>query len=133
MKRIEPNIENQPSTHANGILHDRDLFISGQVGIKASTGETVKGIAAQTDLALSNLVSVIETAGGSVGDLAKLTIYVADMDALHTEMNAFMAAFARFFGQGHIPAMTLVGVTALMSPDYLIEIEGHAIIGASTS
>lgn len=131
MRRIEPNIDNQPETHANGILAGKDLFISGQVGIDTSTGRPAKGIGAQAAVALTNLKSVVETAGGTAKDVAKLTIYVADMAAFHAEVDAFMGAFSSVFGEGHIPAMTMVGVTALMSPDYLVEIEGHAKIGAS--
>ena len=131
MKRIEPNVDNQPLTHANGIFSGNDLFISGQIGVDPSTNEVVDGIATQAAVALVNLGSVVEAAGGNVGDIAKLTIYVADMTAFHAEAEGFMTAFGTVFGSGHIPAMTLVGVTALMSPDYLVEIEGHAKIGAS--
>ncbi|WP_109357058.1 RidA family protein [Sphingorhabdus sp. EL138] len=132
MKRIEPNAANQPQTHANGILSGDDLFISGQIGVDTSTGETVQGIATQAAVALANLVSVVETAGGGVGDIAKLTIYVADMVKFHAEAEEFMTAFDDVFGDDYIPAMTLVGVTVLMSPDYLVEIEGHAKIGTGT-
>lgn len=131
MKRIEPNLENQSESHANGILSGDDLFIAGQVGADASTGKIGGGMAAQAAVALANLVSVVKAAGGNVGDIAKLTIYVADMNAFHAEIEGFMTAFGAVFGSGHIPAMTLVGVTALMSADYLVEIEGHAKIGAS--
>lgn len=133
MKRIEPDAANQPPTHANGILSGDDLFVAGQVGIDPTTGKPVDGIGAQTAVALTNFVSVVKTAGGDVGDVAKLTIYVADMDAFHKEADAVMSAFAASFAQGHIPAMTLVGVTALMSPEFLIEIEGHAKVGASAA
>ncbi len=128
MKRIEPNIANQPQTHANGILSGDDLFISGQIGVDASTDEVAEGIAAQATVALANLVSVVETAGGNVGNIAKLTIYVADMAAFQAEAEGFSIAFSNLFENDHIPAMTLVGVTALMSPAYLVEIEGHAKI-----
>lgn len=131
MKRIEPNVKSQPQTHASGIFVDQDLFISGQVGIDRKTGNTVEGIAKQASVSLANLVSVVEAAGGTVADVAKLTIYVADMAALQKEMPGFMAAFSETFTDEHIPAMTLVGVTALISPDYLLEIEGQAKIGAS--
>ncbi len=129
MKRIEPHIVNQPQTHSNGILAGEDLFISGQVGTNVSTGEVDQTIAGQAILALTNLVSVVEAAEGSVSDITKLTIFVADMAAFHTEAEEFMAAFDSVFGDGPLPAMTLLGVTALFSPEYLVEIEGHAKIG----
>lgn len=131
MKRIEPNVAAQPATHANGILSGNDLFVAGQVGIDSATGKAVSGIGAQAAVALGNFVSVVEAAGGTCGDIAKLTIYVADMPAFHKEADAFMTAFASVFGSGYLPAMTLVGVTALLSPDYLVEIEGHAKLGGS--
>ncbi len=108
MKRIEPNGDNQPQTHSNGILSENDLFISGQVGADASTGEAADGIVSQATVALANLVSVVESAGGNIGDIAKLTIYVADMAAFHAEAEGFMIAFGTVFGNGHVPAMTMV-------------------------
>ncbi|WP_422005085.1 RidA family protein [Pyruvatibacter mobilis] len=129
MQRIEPDFNNCPETHANGILTGKDLFVAGQVGVDPSTGKHAEGIAAQAAAALANFKSVVEAANGGLGDITKLTIYIADMAALQTEMAGFMRAFSDVFGKDHVPAMTLVGVTALMSQDYLVEIEGHARIG----
>ncbi len=130
MKRIEPNLDKQPLTHANGILDGEDLYIAGQVGIDPSTGATIDGIASQAAQSLVNLISVVSAAGGDVKSIVKLTVYVADMAAFQKETAAFMKAFSDTFCTDHIPAMTLVGVTALMSPAYLVEIEGHAKIRA---
>lgn len=130
MRRIETNVANQPTTHASGILSGNDLYVSGQVGIDLATGKTVEGIGTQAGVALGNFISIVEAAGGEAGDVARLTIYVADMSAFQAEVGAFMAAFSGVFGDGYVPAMTLVGVTALMSPDFLVEIEGQAKIGA---
>jgi enamine deaminase RidA (YjgF/YER057c/UK114 family) len=128
MKRIEPHPKAQSALIASGILAGDDLFISGQVGVDKTDGKAKEGVVAQAATALANLVEVVATAGGSVEDVAKLTIYVADMVAFQKEGGAFSKVLSGVFSGDHVPAMTLVGVTALISQDYLIEIEGHAKI-----
>lgn len=132
LKRIEPNPNAQPQTHANAILSGDDLFIAGQVGIDRKTGATVDGIASQAKVALENIEAIVTTAGGGIGDVAKLTIFVADMEAFAAHAAELQGAIFSTFPDGYLPAISLIGVTALLSPEYLIEIEGHAKIGGSS-
>ncbi len=131
MKRIEPNPSAQPQTHANAILAGEDLFIAGQVGIDRETGVTVSGIAAQAKVALENIEAIVEAGGGGIKDVAKLTIFVADMDAFAAHAAELQEAIFSTFPDGYLPTISLIGVTALLSPEYLIEIEGQAKIGGS--
>ncbi len=132
LKRIEPNPSAQPQTHASAILSGEDLFISGQVGIDPKSGVPANGIAAQAKLALDNIGEIVKTSGGHIDDVAKLTMFVSDMEALAESVGDLQQAIFDTFPGGYLPAISLVGVTALMSPDYLIEIEGHAKIGGSS-
>lgn len=132
MKRIEPNPRAQPQTHASGILTGDDLFIAGQVGFDPKTGEILQGMSAQSKASLENLVSVVEAAGGCARDVAKLTIFVSDMEALSGSVADLQKAIFAAFGTDYLPAISLIGVTALLSPEFLIEIEGHAKIGGSS-
>jgi 2-iminobutanoate/2-iminopropanoate deaminase len=56
------------------------VFCSGMAGIDPSTGAAAEGIEAQTDQALRNLAAVLESAGASMADLVKVTIFYSDVD-----------------------------------------------------
>jgi len=130
LKRIEPSPDSAPQTHASGVLVFPDLYIAGQVGMNTVTGDFENGMLAQTKLAIRNLVSVVEAAEGRAQDITKLTIYVVDIDAFRRNGSQITRMFRETFGS-YQPAMTLVGVTDLLYPELLIEVEGHARVGAS--
>lgn len=56
------------------------VFCSGTAGIDPATGLAAEGIEAQTDQALRNLASILRSAGASMNDLVKVTIFYADVD-----------------------------------------------------
>lgn len=69
----------------------RLLFVSGQVPIDPATGELVPGgIREQTGRALANLRAVVEAAGGTLGGVAKTTVFLTDLSEF-AEMNAVYA------------------------------------------
>lgn len=56
------------------------VFCSGMAGIDPATGAAGAGIEAQTDQALRNLAAVLESAGASMADLVKVTVFYADVE-----------------------------------------------------
>ncbi len=56
------------------------VFCSGMAGIDPSTGAAAEGIEAQTEQALQNLAAVLESAGASMADLVKVTIFYSDVE-----------------------------------------------------
>ncbi len=60
------------------------VFCSGTAGVDPATGEIPAGIAAQTELALSNLSAVLEAAGSSMNAIVKTTIFYADVGEFAT-------------------------------------------------
>lgn len=62
-------------------------------------------------------------AGGSLTDVVRTRAYITQIG----EWEAYAKAHAEFFGQIK-PAATLVGVSALIDPTLLIEIEATAIL-----
>jgi 2-iminobutanoate/2-iminopropanoate deaminase len=69
------------------------VFCSGQIHLDPSTGELVEGsIADQTRRCMENLSAVLETAGSSLNDMVKVTVYLADI-ADYAEFNEAYAAF----------------------------------------
>ena len=100
---------------------ERLLFISGQ--IPESTAGTVPcGFAAQARLAWSNVLAQLSAASMSVGNLAKVTIFLSSRD---------FAAENRIIRQevlgSHTPALTVI-ITGIFDEQWLLEIE--AVAGA---
>ena len=85
------------------------VFCSGQIPIDPATGDLVEGdIGVQTDRVLRNLAAVLEAAGGSLSNVVKTTVFLADMGDF-TGMNE---VYARHFGD-HRPARAAVAVKTL--------------------
>jgi 2-iminobutanoate/2-iminopropanoate deaminase len=99
------------------------VFCSGQIPLDPSRGELVDGgIQAQTDQVLKNLTAVLTRAGGSLSNVVKTTVFLADM-ADFAEMNE---VYARYFGD-HRPARAAVAVKTLPK-NVDVEIEAVARI-----
>jgi len=71
------------------------VFASGQLGMDPRTGRLVDGgIKAETRQVCKNLKAILEAAGSSLGKVAKVTIYMADLAEL-MEMNAVFSEYFR--------------------------------------
>src|SRR5262252_9329280 len=70
---------------------------------------------------LSALKAQVEAAGGTLANVVKLNTYLVDI----RHRNDLASIREEFFGK-RAPASTLVGVTALAQPGWLIEIEAIA-------
>jgi enamine deaminase RidA (YjgF/YER057c/UK114 family) len=81
-------------------------------------------MAAQLNLALDNLETVLRAAGLTLSNVVRLNYYT-------TDINAFFAASPVLMGRlqaaGIQPAGTLLGITALAFPGLLVEIEATAV------
>jgi enamine deaminase RidA (YjgF/YER057c/UK114 family) len=104
------------------------LFLAGQ---DASDGEgrivAPGDLVAQFEQVLRNLQAVVEAAGGTMQDIVKLNIFVADRDAYRANLEPLGAIFRAYFGT-YYPAMALFEVSGFFQEQALIEIEGLAVI-----
>jgi 2-iminobutanoate/2-iminopropanoate deaminase len=102
----------------------RLLYISGQVAWDAS-GNTVgtSDVRAQARQVFHNLQNVLQAAGGDLSSLMKITTYITKIE----DFPAVAEARAEVF-RGELPASTLIVVKSLFHPDFLIEVEGVAVI-----
>ncbi len=105
----------------------RTIYISGQVSID-ETGALVGGgdLAAQTTQVMRNLGRALAAAGAGYEHIVKITTYVVDYKP--EQRAAISKARGAFFANRTPPASTLVGVSALAMPEWLIEIEATAVI-----
>lgn len=103
----------------------RILFISGQVGYDAEGSLAGEDVVAQAEQAFRNIVTVVESQGGSVADIAKVTIFVVG----HRPELApsILGGRNASFGE-HRPASTFLGVEKLIRPELLVEVEAVAVL-----
>jgi 2-iminobutanoate/2-iminopropanoate deaminase len=66
--------------YSQAIVAGGFIFCSGMAGIDPATGTAPDGIEAQTEQALVNLAAVLESAGASMDDVVKTTIFYADVE-----------------------------------------------------
>ncbi|MCZ6677280.1 MAG: RidA family protein [Candidatus Poribacteria bacterium] len=100
------------------------LHISGHVAQDPDGNSVGVGdIRVQTRQVLTNIQNVLASVGGQMADIAKVTVFLTDMSTL---MDVH-AVRAEFFEQPY-PASTLVEVSQLVKPEWLIEIEAVAVI-----
>lgn len=98
-------------------------FCSGQAGLDPNTGELVQGgIEIETRQTLQNIKNVLESAGSSLSQVVKTTVFLKDM-ADFARMNAI---YAEFF-DSNPPARSTVQVAALPK-GAAVEIEAIALI-----
>ncbi|MFG2970397.1 RidA family protein [Streptomyces sp. NPDC048288] len=106
------------------------VFIAGQVAWDADGVTMGEGdLAAQVEQCYLNIGTALAEAGGSFGDVAKLTFYVVDWtpDKMPPLLEGVSRAAAKL-GVTPVPPTTLIGVAALDIPAHLVEIEATAIL-----
>src|SRR5712692_1316082 len=119
----------QPSGHFSQAIaieaKGQLVFISGMTSRRADgTIAGVGDIEAQTRQVCENLKSAVEAAGGTMDDICRVDVYVRNME--HFDM---IHKVRREYFKSPPPASTMVEVTKMTSPDYLIEINAIAVIG----
>ena len=83
-------------------------------------------IKAQTAQVFENLKVALGAAGAGAKDVVKITMFVVNLKP--EDLPAIRGVRDAFFANLEPPASTLVGVTALAGPDWLIEIEATAVV-----
>ncbi|MFE2163686.1 RidA family protein [Streptomyces sp. NPDC059447] len=108
----------------------RTVFVAGQVAGNADGVLVGEGdLAAQVEQCYANVATALAGVGGSFDDVAKLAVYVVDWTP--DKMPALLDGVARAaerLGVTPAPPATLIGVAALASPAYLVEIEATAVL-----
>lgn len=125
MKKII-NCEKAPAAlgpYSHGCEYGGFIFTSGQIGLDPATGKLQEGIEAQTRQVLTNLQNVLATAGASLDNVLKTTIFITDM-ANFADVNK---VYSEFFGSD-CPGRSCVAVKQLPA-GAIVEIECIAFKG----
>ena len=100
------------------------VFISGMTarrpdGSIAGIGD----ITEQTRQVCENIKAAVEAAGGTLDDVCRVDVYVRNME----QFEAIHKVRSQYF-KPPLPASTMVEVTKMVSPEYLIEINAIAVL-----
>jgi 2-iminobutanoate/2-iminopropanoate deaminase len=98
----------------------RLLFTAGQIPVNPGTGEVPEGVEAQTRQSLENVRAIVEAAGGSLGSILKVTIFMKNLQ----DYAVINKVYATYFDDLP-PARSAVEVGRLPK-DVLVEIEAVA-------
>lgn len=126
IQRMNPAGISTPNgySHVVSVRGGRTIYIAGQLARNAQ-GETVgKGdFAAQTRQVFTNLDIALKAAGATFNDVVKMNTYVRDAG----QVQVVRDIRAQYFKKD-VPATTLVEVSRLAAPEFLIEIEAIAVV-----
>ena len=117
----------EPATYSQGVKVTQAqtiLILSGQVAYTPDGGVACRGdFKGQARGAYEAIKTLVESQGGTMASIVKLTTYVTDM-----RYRIDLAPIREeFFGKKG-PASTLVEISALAHPDWMIEIEAIAVV-----
>jgi 2-iminobutanoate/2-iminopropanoate deaminase len=130
MPKIEKFCANgvfDPPTYSQGVRVTEAqtvLFLSGQVAYDKDGAVAHRGdFKAQAREAFRAIKALVEAQGGTLDSVVKLNTYVTDI----RYRADLVPVREEFFGKKG-PASTLVQVSALAHPDWLIEVEAIAVL-----
>jgi len=95
-------------TYSQAVKVGNTVYLSGQIGLDPASMQMVEGIEAQIHRVFGNLRAVATAAGGGLGDVVKLNVFLTDLGHF-AKVNEIMA---QYFTQPY-PARAAVGVASL--------------------
>ena len=112
-------------TTAQGVT---TILVSGQIGWADGAEAPAATLSEQAEIAFANVVKRLEQAGATAEDLVKTTVFIKDIDP--DKVQQVGRAQAKVLQLDPPRAATWVGVTGLVYPSLLIEVEATAVMAA---
>src|SRR5215207_6050575 len=133
---VQKQFFNPPALNpTNGFTHvvtatgGKTIYVSGQVSVNEKAEVVGKGdFRAQVERTFENLKVALAAAGATFADVVKVTYFVVDLKP--EVVTHVREVRKKYLDAKNPPASTLVGVAALVVPDWLIEIEVVAVVGS---
>ena len=105
----------------------KTIHVSGQVAWNAQGQVVAPGdLEGQTVQVFENLKTALAAAGATFSDLVKITTYVVDLKP--EDRGIISEIRGRYLDPARKPASTMIGVSALVTPELRIEVEAVAVV-----
>ena len=128
MKALLPPGWPRPKGYANGIAaRGRVIVTAGVVGWTAEERFEAEDLPGQFRQVLLNTLAILAEGGAGPEHIVRMTWYVTDIEAYRSGLAEIGAHYRALIGR-NFPAMAVVGVTALVEPRAMIEIETMAVV-----
>lgn len=128
-ERINPPHLSPPTgfSHAVVATGTRVVFLAGQTALDTDGKVVGDTLPEQFGKALTNLLAALRAAGGTPADLARVTVYAADVAAYRTNAPELGRIWRELAGRDY-PAMAVVEVVRLWDEEAMVELDGIAVL-----
>jgi 2-iminobutanoate/2-iminopropanoate deaminase len=104
----------------------RTVWLAGQTAAVDDNGKSLAGdFEGQARQLFKNLDRTLQKAGGKLGDMVQMTVFITDV-----RYGDRLTQIRREVFGDNFPGSALITITALAVPDAKIEIQGYAVIGS---
>ena len=108
-KEVRTDKAPQPiGPYSQGLIAGNRIYVAGQGPRNPATGKAPEGIEEQTSQVMTNLKNIIEAAGGTMDNVVKSTVHLANL----SDFEAFNKVYRSFFNPPY-PVRTTVGSALL--------------------
>lgn len=123
---VDTGLARTPNAPLNGTVRAGPYMFSSHIPKDPATAAIVQGdITVQARRTLANLRQSVEAAGGTIGDVTQVIVFLTEAD----DFPDFNAVYREFFADP-FPNRSTVIVKALLAPGARIEIVAYAYFGA---
>ncbi|MER5215482.1 RidA family protein [Streptomyces sp. NPDC002838] len=128
-ERINPPDLSPPTgfSHAVVATGSRIAFLAGQTALDTDGKIVGDTLPEQFERALTNLLTALQTSGGTPADLARVTVYATDIAAYRTHAPELGRIWRALAGRDY-PAMAVVEVVRLWDEQAMVELDGFAVL-----
>jgi enamine deaminase RidA (YjgF/YER057c/UK114 family) len=124
IERIQPEALPESTLYSPVVRTGNTIYVAGQVAQDGQGNVVGPGdFRAQADQVVANLRTALAAAGAGLEHLVRITIYVTD-----ARYRDVMRDVTREYFGAALPTSTLLVVAALARPEFLLEIDGIAVI-----
>lgn len=121
---IRPTGVHPVKAYSHAIRNGTIVYIAGQVALDPQGNLVGRGdIAAQAEQVFANLKAVVEAAGGTMANIAKITTFTTNL-----AYRPIIADVRARYIPTDPPASTFLVISSLADPAYLLEVEAVAVL-----
>ena len=122
-----------PYKHLAAVPAGHELvFLSGQLGVRPDGSLAGPDVESQTRQVFANIRELLAAAGGGPEHVVKFLTLIAGAENIAASRAVRSEIFGEWYPDGDFPTHTLMAITQLASPEYLVEVEAVAAIPVSS-